>query len=159
MDYEATIEDEDLDESKNKYILFDIDNGKYAIHIGYIMEIVSITEITPVPGYPDFARGVIDLRGDTIPIIDFRTVLKKGTTVIDKNNYCVITKFNEHKYGILVDKVSDIVDFGDTGVSSSPKASESYEDNFVIGVARHDGKIVMILDPTKVFDPTQVIAM
>lgn len=154
MDYEDTFE-EHFDDEKNKYVLFTVDDREYAIHVSYIAEIVSITEITPMPDYPDYARGVIDLRGDTIPIIDFRAILKNGVTEINKNNYCVITDYNEHKYGILVDSVTDIVYFGENGVSNAPKASESYVSNFVMGVARNNDRIVMVLDPAKIFNPAQ----
>lgn len=157
MNYDISTDDEDMFEDEaNKYILFDIDEGKYAMHINYIEEIVSISSITPVPGYPDFARGVVDLRGMTVTIIDFRMILGSGNTQVDKNNYCIITDYNGSHYGILVDKVSDITDFAECGVSPAPKATESYANNFVEGVARADGKIVMILDPTKVFDSEKV---
>jgi len=156
MDYEISMDEEMLDEEADKYILFDIDEGKYAMHIKYINEIVSIDKVTPVPGYPDFAKGVIDLRGDTVPVIDFRMVLKCGSTDVEKKNYCIISEYNEHQYGILVDKVDDITDFGEKGVSQSPQATEGHANGFVAGVARTNDKIVMVLDPTKVFNPTEV---
>lgn len=157
MEYDVSMGEDMLDEEEvNKYILFEIDEGKYAMHIKYITEIVSIESVTPVPGYPDFTRGVIDLRGATVPVIDFKRVLRCGSTDIDKKNYCIISDYNGNQYGILVDKVADITDFGEKGVDPSPKATEGYANNFVSGVARAGDKIVMVLDPTKVFNPAEI---
>lgn len=156
MEYDISTDDKVLLDyvNANKYVLFDIDNSKYAIHIKYISEIVSISasDIVSVPGYPEFARGIIDLRGTTVSIIDFRVMLGSDKTEMKKKNYCIILNYNGSGYGILVDKVSDITDFGDEGVQDAPKATASYVNKFVEGVSRAYGDIVMILDPTKIFD-------
>lgn len=163
MDYDVSIDDEFLfdDDEANKYVLFDIYDAKYAIHIKHISEIVSISakDVVTVPGYPEFARGIIDLRGMTVSIIDFRVILGSGKTEITKKNYCIISDYNGSNYGILVDKVSDITNFGDEGIQAAPKAAESYVNKFIEGVSRADGKIVMVLDPKKVFDAEQVDKM
>lgn len=141
---EQTVLDED---EKNKYLLFEVGGGKYAVHISYVNEVVSVDNITFVPGYPEYVRGVIKLRDVTVPIIDFMSLLGKGLSQINKNNYCIIAQYDGHNYGITVNKVADIADFGEDNMEAFDNGSAASE--FIKSTVNYNGETIMVLEPAK----------
>ncbi|MCX7714887.1 MAG: chemotaxis protein CheW [Clostridia bacterium] len=150
--FDEDYEQEDLDQ----YLVFVLDEELYGIDIKHVIEVVGVENITSVPDYPDFAKGVIDFRDEIVPIIDLRILFRKGSSA-SRKIYCVITEFNDHKYGFVIDSVSEVVSFEEGEIAQPPKASESFANKFVFGVSKLKGKMVMLLEPDKIFDPSKVL--
>lgn len=137
---------------KDKYLVFIIDNEFYGININYVIEIVGIGSVTPVPDYPDFAPGVMELRGEVIPMIDPRIIFNKPKQEFGERICCIIIEYNDSKYAYVVDAVSEITDFGENEITDPPKIYDDYIHRFIVGVSKYNDKIVMVLNPKKMFN-------
>jgi purine-binding chemotaxis protein CheW len=155
MDIFGAADNEEEYEEKDKYLVFIIDDELYGINIKYVIEIVGIGSITPVPDYPEFAPGVMQLRGEVIPIIDPRIIFNKPKQEFGERICCVIIEYNDSKYAYVVDKVSEITDFGDNEITNPPKIYDDYIHRFIVGVSKLNDSIVMVLDPRKMFNSTE----
>jgi len=145
--------DEEVEEvEKDKYLTFSIDEELYGIDIKYVIEIVGTLNITIIHDYPDFAKGVINLRGEIIPIIDLRTAFKKPEVEFTAKTCFIIITIHDNKYGFIVDFVSEVTDFGENSVIDMPTISDNYVNKFTIGVAKSGDDIIAILDPAKVIN-------
>ncbi|MCH5185095.1 MAG: purine-binding chemotaxis protein CheW [Oscillospiraceae bacterium] len=156
FDILGTSENEENFDEKDKYLVFVIDDELYGVNINYVIEIVGIGSITPVPDYPDFAPGVMQLRGEVIPIIDPRIIFNKPKQEFGERICAIIIEYNDGKYAYVVDKVSEITDFGDNDITDPPKIYDDYIHRFIIGVSKVNDKIVMVLNPRKMFNSSEL---
>ncbi len=110
--------------SKNKYISFNLNKDYYAISLDYVKEVLKDTNITKVPGTPDFIEGIMNLRGDYITVINLKKFLNlpEENIAIEKTPVIII-KGNELKLALLIDKINELFDYQETTNESS---SESY---------------------------------
>lgn len=133
-----------------KYLTFELSAQVYAIYIGDVKEILPGEQtIVPVPEFPDYGRGVINLRGDIVPIIDMRRRFRLPDAPEDVKSCMIVTEGCTAgvKYlGFSVDKVRTVTDFDEKDIGPAPKLS-STAGRFIQGVYKADGQIVMILEP------------
>lgn len=110
---------------KNKYISLNLNKDFYCIPLDYVREILNDTTITKVPGVPDFIVGIMNLRGDYIPVIDIKSFLGLNTTEVNKDEKkpAIIIRCNELQLALLVDKINEIFEFEEPAQENS---SESY---------------------------------
>lgn len=133
-----------------KYIVFSIDNEKFGIHVLNIREIIGMTEITPVPGVPDFIKGVINLRGKILPVIDFR--LKVGMPPRDYDDRtCIIiveVDFEEENIpiGVIVDRVEEVVELKEDEIDPPPNFGLRLDTTFISGMAKHEKGVITLLN-------------
>lgn len=155
LDFFGTADDEEEFDEKDKYFVCIVDNEMYGMNIDYVIEIVGIKDVTPVPDYPDFSPGVMQLRGDVIPIIDPRIIFRKPKQEFGERICAIIIEYNNSKYAYVVDQVLEITDFGDNEITPPPKISDNYIHKFIVGVSKIGDNIVMILDPKKMFNDSE----
>lgn len=141
-------EKEDIQYSQ--YLTFLVDNQLYGIPITDVVQISGMQEITLVPEYPDYAKGVINLRGIIIPIIDIRLRLKKEEITDDGRKCIIITKTDNLHLGFIVDSVSDVANINKVDISN-PKVG-SYTGTYITGMAKLNDEIVLLMDLGKVVD-------
>lgn len=97
--------------AKNKYISFNLNNDYYCISLEYVKEVLKNTNITNVPGTPDFVEGIMNLRGDYITVINLKKFLGLHQENICEKNPVIIVKCNELKLALLIDKINELFDF------------------------------------------------
>ncbi len=133
-----------------KYLTFRLGAESYGIEILKVQEIIGIMAITRVPRTPDFIRGVINLRGKVIPVIDLR--LKFGMKgVADTGRTCVIVvRIYQNDApvttGLIVDEVSEVLDIRPDQVDESPSFGENVNTDYILGMGKCGAKVVMLLD-------------
>ncbi len=133
-----------------KYLTFRRGAEAYGIEILKVQEIIGIMAITRVPRTPDFIRGVINLRGKVIPVIDLR--LKFGMKgVSDTGRTCVIVvriyqNDSPVTTGLLVDEVSEVLDIRPDQIDDSPSFGENVNTDYILGMGKCGAKVVMLLD-------------
>ncbi len=133
-----------------KYLTFRLGAESYGIEILKVQEIIGIMAITRVPRTPDFIRGVINLRGKVIPVIDLR--LKFGMTgVSDTGRTCVIVvriyqNDSPVTTGLIVDEVSEVLDIRPDQIDDSPSFGENVNTDYILGMGKCGAKVVMLLD-------------
>lgn len=137
-----------------KYLTFELKNEIYGLEILKVQEIIGMMNVTRVPKTPDFIRGVINLRGKVIPVIDLR--LKFGMeTKEDTDRTCIIVvQFKgaamAMTMGIIVDEVKEVVNIESDHIEETPEFGADTNTDFILGVGKIGQKVVMLLDMDKV---------
>jgi purine-binding chemotaxis protein CheW len=138
-----------------QYLSFKLGEDIFALEIGKVREVLDFTAITNIPRTPAFMRGVINVRGGMVPVVDLR--LKFGMAKTEKTvNTCLIiveVTVDEETtvLGALADSVQEVMDLGPEHVEPAPKIGARLNTAFIRGMGRHNERLVIILDIDKVF--------
>ena len=138
-----------------QYLTFKLDEEVFALDVGKVKEILEYTTVTKVPQTPDFMRGVINLRGSVVPVIDLR--LKFGMTATEQSiNTCIIVAEVEMEgetilLGALADSVQEVNEMEPGQIEAVPHIGKRLNTDFIKGMGKQDNHFVMILDIDKVF--------
>ena len=143
-----------------QYLTFKLDDEVFALDIGKVREVLDFTSITKVPRTPEFMRGVINLRGSVVPVVDLR--LKFGMARTEKTvNTCIIivevTVDNETTIlGALADSVQEVMDLEPDHIEPAPKIGTRLSTEFIKGMGKRDNRFIIILDIDKVFSTSEL---
>jgi len=149
--------------TSEKYLTFNLGGEQYGIEILKVKEIIGIMDITKVPRTPDFVRGVINLRGKVIPVIDLRT--KFGMEKIaDTEQTCIIVvdilvEDNPIQMGIIVDSVSEVLDIPHSDIEETPSFGTAVTTDFIKGIAKTKGGVKILLNIEEVLSKGEIIAL
>lgn len=146
-------EEEDVDEikEKNEYLTFLVGEEEYGIGITQVHEIMTMQEITKLPGGEEFTKGVINLRGDIIPVYDFRLKLQFEEREYDDQTIILIVMIQEKKVGIIVDRVSEVIHLNRDQITDAPQMQQ-IPSEFLIGIGQKEGKFVVLLKVSAIFN-------
>ena len=154
-DEEVALADEDLSVNAAadlEFLCFRVFDELYAINIMDIKEIIKPREVTEVPRAPAFVTGVLSLRGTIIPVIDMRLRLGLLREHASGKERIVVIKINESFSGLLVDEVIQVVRVKKEAVEPAPAVLEGIDRDFVFGIGRSDGKLLIILNLESIAD-------
>ena len=129
-----------------QYITFTVNNEEYGIDIMSVLEIKGWTDTTRLPNQPDYLRGVLNLRGAIVPIIDLRHRFGEGQTEASSTNVVIIVSIQHRYIGILVDAVSDIMTVSKSDIQDIPNVDGSSRENFLSGLVTLNERMVAILE-------------
>jgi len=133
-------------EKLNQYVTFSIGRGTYGIDTGKVREIVGMTEIVEVPNTLPFMKGVIDLRGIVVPLIDIRIRFNMDVVDYNKNTVIIIVEIEDRLNGIIVDSVSDVMEMSLADIQNTPQFSEDIERKAVSGIGKKGDELIVILN-------------
>lgn len=135
-----------------KYLTFYIDGQLYCVPTSQVVEIIRMQPITYMPNTVDYVKGVINLRGKVVPVIDMRLRFKKEEKPYDTRTSIVIVENGEMTVGLIVDTVKDVRDVSAEQINKSPKSKgqSATGKNFVCGIVTLDSESAMLLDTAKV---------
>jgi purine-binding chemotaxis protein CheW len=132
-----------------KFLTFALDAEEYGVEILKVNEIIGTLPITRVPGLPSHVGGVVNLRGKVIPIVYLRR--KFGMAESTSEESCiVVVQVEQRAIGIVVDKVSEVVNIATKDVEDVPEFGAGVDTEFLLGVAKIDGRVRLLLDIDKV---------
>ncbi len=143
------LDEDDEDTQKNRYFTFQVGEEEYGLEIMHVIEVIGMQKITEVPDMPDFVKGVINLRGQVIPVMDVRTRFKMSPREYDDRTCIVVINIKDTAIGMVVDKVSDVIDIPEDQVDPPPKISRSAGSRFIKGMGKADDKVKILLDAGK----------
>lgn len=144
---------ENLDNSR-KMIIFQLESEEYAIPVEFVGSIEKPLPITRVPKTPPFVRGVLNLRGVIVPIIDLRTRFEMEETEIDESKRFIITRLeNGTEVGFIVDAANDVIDIPQEIIEMPPEIIGTVEADYVEGVAKVENRLLILLDLQKILSP------
>ena len=129
-----------------QYITFTVNNEEYGIDIMSVLEIKGWTDTTRLPNQPEYLRGVLNLRGAIVPIIDLRHRFGEGETEASSKNVVIIVSIQQRYIGILVDAVSDIMTVSKSDIQDIPNVDGSSRENFLSGLVTLNERMVAILE-------------
>ena len=149
MDLDLVIEDV----MRGKYLTFLVGDVGYGIEISYVVEIISVQEITLVPHTHAYVKGIINLRGTVVPVIDMGMRFGQGEVVYTDKTCIIVLSMDDMSVGILVDGVQDVSDIGDENIQEPPKTTGSAMKNFFIkAVGVSGGEVKQLIDVYRVFE-------
>ena len=146
-----------------QYLTFNLSDEVFAVDVGRVREILEITSITKVPQTPDFMRGVINLRGSVVPVIDLRLKFGMSETERTVNTCIIVVEVNMDGetivLGSLADSVQEVIEMEPEQIEAAPHIGTHLNTDFIKGMGKHDNRFVMILDIDKIFSAQELEAV
>lgn len=146
-----------------QYLTFTLEEEVFALDIGKVREVLDFTQVTKVPRTPEFMRGVINLRGSVVPVVDMR--LKFGMPLTEKTvNTCVIitevgVDGEAVVLGAMADSVQEVLDLEPGEIEPPPRIGTKLNTDFIRGMGKRDDRFIMILDIDRVFSAGELVAV
>ena len=140
--------------SEQQLVVFGLGKEEFGIHISRVREIVLTQDITPIPQAMDFMEGIVNLRGQIVPIVDLckRFRMANASAADESARRIIVVNMEEQNLGILVDRVSEILRIPDEFLESTPPIiSSGIGADYIKGVAKVDGRLIILLDPDQIF--------
>ncbi|MGE5477235.1 MAG: chemotaxis protein CheW [Bacteroidales bacterium] len=138
--------------STRQYISFTIGDEEYGVDVMAIREIKGWSATTELPNTPPFIRGVINLRGAIVPILDLRARFSGARTDASPRHVIIVVAVGTRVAGILVDAVADIISVTTSDIQPVPQLERSADDGFLAGLVTVDGRMVALLDLDRIYD-------
>lgn len=149
-------DDDDVDSQKDLYLTFKVGNEEYGIEILHVIEIVVPQKITEVPDTQDYVRGVINLRGMIVPLIDVRTRFKLDKKDFDERTCFVVVDMNTVTVGLVVDSVSDVLSILPENIAPPPRVQKGASGRFIKGMGKVDDEVKILLDLEKMLTEEEI---
>ena len=156
MSNEATLErtNNALLEKAGKYLTFALGKEQYGLEILKVREIIGYMDITAVPQTPNYVKGVINLRGQVIPVIDLRAKFGMDTAEITEQTCIIVCEIQSgnrsFSTGIVVDNVEEVLDIDGADIEEAPQFGSSVDTNFILGMGKIGNTVKLLLDIDKV---------
>jgi purine-binding chemotaxis protein CheW len=142
------------DSRAGKYLTFQLGREEFGIRVLKVREIMGLQEITAVPQTPAHVRGVINLRGKVVPVIDLRVKFAMAATEYTQRTCIIVTQVQMDSgsalMGIIVDGVSEVVNLAESDIEDTPDFGEDIGSRYLLGMAKSKGKVKILLDIDKV---------
>ncbi len=153
------VEDDSVAGREGKYLTFSLAGEEYGIGILKVKEIIGMMNITPVPKTPDFVKGVINLRGKVIPVVDLRLRFGLDAAAYTERTCIIVVEIlgdaGAVPMGIVVDAVSEVLNIRATDIENTPAFGVKLNTDFILGMAKTDGGVKILLDIDKVLGTFQ----
>ena len=144
----------------NQYLTFILDGEEYGVPILTVMGIQGWEKTTPIPNSPDYVKGIINLRGEVVPIVDLRKRFSLEEIPYGAHTVVIVVKLEqadkERTVGLVVDAVADVHDINSEDMRRTPEFGETISNEFVKGLGLIDEKMVIILEIDQLVDWTNV---
>jgi len=135
--------------TKDLYLAFVIDGEHYAVDVGNIKEIIGIVPITVIPKSEKYIKGIINLRGDIVPVINVRLRFMKPEIEYNQLTCIVVVEYQEYTLGLIVDSILGVYNIGGDMVSSPPSAKLNFANQFVKNIGKSEDGIKLLIDLEK----------
>ncbi len=144
----------------SQYLAFKLESEVFAFDISKVREVLEFDTVTKVPQTPDMMKGVINLRGSVVPVIDLRIKFGMGETEKTVNTVIIIIEIDldgsSTMIGALVDSVKEVMDLDSDHIEPPPKIGTKLNTDFIKGMGKQDGQFLIILDIEKVFSSEEL---
>lgn len=147
---EATKESDDSTGLGGKYLTFSLGAEDYALSILNVQEIIGMMDVTMVPGVPDYVRGVINLRGKIVPVIDLRTRFSMERAERTDETCIIVVDGSAGEVGVVVDRVSEVLDILGRDIDPPPTFAASVTTAYLLGIGKAAGRVQLVLDIERV---------
>jgi len=145
-----------------QYLSFKLDEEEFALDISKVREVLDFTKITRVPQTPGFMRGVINLRGSVVPVVDLNMKFGMDETKKTVNSRVIIGEVDvdgeDTVIGVLADSVHEVIDLEPENIEPAPKIGTKLNTEFLRGMGKREEEFIMILDIDKVFSADELAA-
>lgn len=152
-------EENNSQKSASRFLCFSLGKEKFAMPLLQVKEVIAHTETTNIPQAAPYFKGIMNLRGQVISVIDLRVKLKVGKAETTPETTIVILDVNGLSLGVVVDSVNSVTSFENSMISEPPLHDSSTKTDYIFGVARHDKDLTLLIDLKKVLNTDDVKTM
>ncbi|QEK10947.1 purine-binding chemotaxis protein CheW [Crassaminicella thermophila] len=148
--------------AEKQYVIFKLGREEYGIDIMNVREITEFKETTKIPNAPNFIEGVINLRGNVIPVINLKKRFKLDETNIANNSRIIIVTMDAKQIGFIVDDASQVMTLNEDEIENPPEIITGIDRKYIVGIGKMDEKIIILLDLVAVFsdeEKNQIVKM
>jgi purine-binding chemotaxis protein CheW len=151
------------DKQRNKYVTFKSGNEYFGLKIEYVSEIIVYQEITEIPESEDYIKGLINLRGKIIPVIDVRIRFKQEPMEYTDRTCIVIVNVNDMVVGLIVEKIAEVVEIKEEDILPPPKVviggEDKLQNRYVYGIGKVGDSVKLLLDPERILKDDDLLLM
>lgn len=150
------IEEIDEDTQKGRFLTFAIGKENYGIEIRHVTEIIGIQEITIVPELPNYVKGIINLRGKIIPVLDVRLRFRREAKEYNDRTCIIVVDIMDASVGLIVDEVSEVITILDENIVPPPSLKSGFHNNYVKGIGKVGNDVKLLLDCDKLLNYDEI---
>jgi purine-binding chemotaxis protein CheW len=143
-------------EGAPEFLAFTLGQEEYGIHIQSVQELRGYEAVTRIANAPTYFKGVVNLRGTIVPIVDLRIKFDLGAPVYDQFTVVIIINIARHVMGIVVDGVSDVITLSPGQIKPAPQLGPNANTDYVIGMGALDERMLILVDIDKLMSSTDV---
>ncbi|MDR1573573.1 MAG: chemotaxis protein CheW [Clostridiales Family XIII bacterium] len=137
------------DTLQGRFLTFTLVNDVYGLPIEYVVEIIGIQSITIVPKVPAYIKGIINLRGKIIPVIDVRLKFGKEPAEYNDRTCVIVIEISDTSVGLIVDNVDEVLTIEDDNIAAPPANRMGFENRYIMGIGKIGGRVQLLLDCQK----------
>lgn len=142
-----------------KYLTFVLAGEDYGLEILKVREIICLMDITKLPKTPEYVKGVINLRGKVIPVVDLRLKFGLDEKEYDEETCIIVVDIGSVEMGIIVDRVSEVMDITAENIEDSPRFGADVSTEFILGMGKMDDCVTILLDISKIFSTADKVTI
>lgn len=146
-------------EKGGKFLTFFLGEEEYGLEILKVHEIIGMMSITPVPRTPTYIRGVVNLRGKIIPVVDLRLKLNMSTIEETEQTCIIVVQSGGIDTGIIVDSVSEVLDIVSSEIDDTPSFGSNISTDYILGIGKSEGHVKILLDIEQVLSTQDMAEM
>jgi purine-binding chemotaxis protein CheW len=145
----------DTEIALNQYLTFTLEDEQYAVRVARVREVLEFTNVTKVPKTQEFMRGVINLRGNVVPVVDLRLKFDMSETEKTVDTSIIVTEILMEEemvtLGVLADSVQEVIDLNKESIEPAPKIGTKINAEFIEGIGKQNDHFIIILNIDKIF--------
>jgi len=149
----------DMSTISGKYLTFELYGEFYGIPILKVREIIGLMPITYVPQTPEFTKGVINLRGKVIPVIDLRLKFSMEEAEYSSETCIIVVDIDQIMLGVIVDRVSEVLDVSIDQIEPTPHFGSAVRTEFILGLAKTDEHVYILLEISSVLNSDELVML
>lgn len=139
-------------EVENKYVIFKLDKEHYGIPIENVLSIEKTGETTRIPNAPNYVKGVINLRGEVIPVVNLRSKLGMELEDLSKNSRIIVVIANDIVAGLIVDSSSEVLEIDKENIDKPPTTERNEFIEYISGIGKTPDRLIILLDLIKILE-------
>lgn len=142
-----------------QFLVFRVGAEEFGFELDVVQEVVRARSLAASPGSPEFVAGVIELRGVLVPVVDLRRRFGLPRTAADAEARLIVTKLGAERIVVAVDSVVEVLAIPETSLAPPPQYFEGLAAEYLLGIARHDERLILVIDPAHLLTSEERIAL
>lgn len=147
---------EEEDTQHGRYLTFALSAEVFGLEIKYVTEIVGMQTITPLPETPEYVKGIINLRGKIIPVIDVRLKFKKEPIDYNDRTCIIVIEIADTTVGLIVDNVAEVLAINDEAIAPPPDHRTGAQNRYIAGIGKVSNLVVLLISCEKLFEEDEI---
>jgi Chemotaxis signal transduction protein len=147
---------EEEDTQHGRFLTFTVGSEIFGLEIKYVTEIVGMQPITPLPEAPEYMKGIINLRGKIIPVIDIRLKFKKELREYTDRTCIIVIEIGDSTTGLIVDNVSEVQAINDDAIAPPPDRRAGLQNKYIAGIGKVENDVILLLSCEKLFAEDEI---